>query len=62
MSGEKQCGLMEQFTLSSACRNPTCAAGPDAAKKIHAAITFGVTEVLPLVDMGQGWGEVNVNN
>jgi hypothetical protein len=53
---------MEQFTLSSACRNPTCAAGPDAAKKIHAAITFGVTEVLPLVDMGQGWGEVNVNN
>src|SRR5512137_2317181 len=30
-------------------------AGPDAAKMIHAAVTFEVTEVRPLVDMGQGW-------
>ena len=30
-------------------------AGPDAAKMIHAAVTFDVTEVRPLVDMGQGW-------
>jgi hypothetical protein len=30
--------------------------GEDAAKKmIHAAITFEVTELRPLVDMGQGW-------
>src|SRR5512137_1662204 len=29
--------------------------GPDAAKMIHAAITFEVTELRPLVDMGQGW-------
>jgi hypothetical protein len=30
-------------------------AGPDAAKMIHAAVTFEVTELRPLVDMGQGW-------
>lgn len=30
-------------------------AGPDAAKMIHAAVSFDVTEVRPLVDMGQGW-------
>ncbi len=30
--------------------------GEDTAKKmIHAAITFEVTELRPLVDMGQGW-------
>lgn len=30
--------------------------GADAAKKmIHAVVTFEVTEVRPLVDMGQGW-------
>jgi hypothetical protein len=29
--------------------------GPDAAKMIHAAVTFDVTEIRPLVDMGQGW-------
>ncbi len=31
------------------------AVGPDAAKMIHAAVTFDVVEVRPLVDMGQGW-------
>lgn len=30
-------------------------AGEQAAKMIHAAVTFTVTEVRPLVDMGQGW-------
>jgi Pyridoxamine 5'-phosphate oxidase len=30
--------------------------GADAAKKmIHAMVTFEVTELRPLVDMGQGW-------
>jgi hypothetical protein len=29
--------------------------GPDAAKMIHAAVTFEVTGVRPLVDMGQDW-------
>jgi hypothetical protein len=33
----------------------TKAFGPDAAKMVHAAVTFEVTEVRPLVDMGQGW-------
>jgi len=31
------------------------AAGEAAAKMIHAMVTFDVTEVRPLVDMGQGW-------
>jgi hypothetical protein len=31
------------------------ALGPDAAKMVHAAVTFDVTEVRPLVDMGQDW-------
>jgi len=31
------------------------AIGPDAAKMMQAAVTFEVTEVRPLVDMGQGW-------
>ena len=30
-------------------------AGEDAAKMIHAAVSFAVTEVRPLIDMGQGW-------
>ena len=30
-------------------------AGEDAAKMIHAAVSFVVTEVRPLIDMGQGW-------
>jgi hypothetical protein len=29
--------------------------GEDAAKMIHATVRFEVTEVRPLVDMGQGW-------
>ncbi len=29
--------------------------GPDAAKMVQAMVTFEVTEVRPLVDMGQGW-------
>jgi len=31
------------------------AVGPEAAKMIHAVVTFDVTEARPLVDMGQGW-------
>jgi len=30
-------------------------AGEDAAKMIHAAVTFEVTELRPLIDFGQGW-------
>ncbi len=30
-------------------------AGPDAGKMIYAAVRFEVTEVRPLIDMGQGW-------
>ncbi len=30
-------------------------AGKEAAKMIHAAVNFEVTEVRPLIDMGQGW-------
>jgi hypothetical protein len=30
-------------------------AGDEAAEMIHAAETFGVIEVRPLFDMGQGW-------
>jgi hypothetical protein len=29
--------------------------GEAAAKMIHAAVTFEVTEIRPIVDMGQGW-------
>lgn len=29
--------------------------GPDAAKMVQAVVTFEVTEVRPLVDMGQAW-------
>jgi hypothetical protein len=31
------------------------AAGEEAAKAVHAAITFEVDEVRPVVDVGQGW-------
>ena len=30
-------------------------AGEEAAEMIYAAVSFSVTEVRPLVDMGQGW-------
>jgi hypothetical protein len=30
-------------------------AGEEAAKMIHATVSFSVTEVRPLIDMGQGW-------
>ena len=30
-------------------------AGTEAAKGVHAAVTFEVQEVRPLVDFGQGW-------
>ena len=30
-------------------------AGEQAGKMIHAAVSFSVTEVRPIVDMGQGW-------
>jgi hypothetical protein len=30
-------------------------AGEEAAKMISAVVNFGITEVRPLVDMGQGW-------
>lgn len=30
-------------------------AGEDAAAMIHASVTFEVTEMRPLIDMGQGW-------
>jgi hypothetical protein len=29
--------------------------GEDAAAMVHATVTFEVTEIRPLVDMGQGW-------
>ena len=29
--------------------------GPEATKMIHATVSFLVTEVRPLIDMGQGW-------
>jgi hypothetical protein len=31
------------------------AVGKEAAQMIHATVTFEVTEVRPLIDMGQGW-------
>ncbi|MCP1716216.1 hypothetical protein J2T58_002092 [Methanocalculus alkaliphilus] len=30
-------------------------AGSEAAAMVHAAVTFTITEVRPLIDMGQGW-------
>lgn len=32
-------------------------AGAEAAKGVHAAVTFEVQEVRPLVDFGQGWAQ-----
>lgn len=29
--------------------------GEEATKMIHAAVSFEVTEIRPLIDMGQGW-------
>ncbi|OGP65643.1 MAG: pyridoxamine 5-phosphate oxidase [Deltaproteobacteria bacterium RBG_13_53_10] len=31
------------------------AVGEEAAKAVHAAITFEIDDVRPIVDMGQGW-------
>lgn len=31
------------------------AVGEEAAKAIHAAVTFEIEEVRPIVDLGQGW-------
>jgi len=31
------------------------AVGEEAAKALHAAVTFEIEEVRPIVDMGQGW-------
>jgi hypothetical protein len=31
------------------------AVGEEAAKSIHAAVTFEIQEVRPIVDLGQGW-------
>jgi hypothetical protein len=33
----------------------TKVAGEEAAKMIYAVVSFSVTEVRPLIDMGQGW-------
>jgi len=30
-------------------------AGEEAAKMIYAAVSFEITEIRPLIDMGQGW-------
>jgi hypothetical protein len=30
-------------------------AGEEAAQMVHAVVNFGITEVRPLIDMGQGW-------
>jgi hypothetical protein len=30
-------------------------AGEAAGKMIHATVSFSVTEIRPLIDMGQGW-------
>jgi hypothetical protein len=30
-------------------------AGEAAAKRVHAAVTFEVGEVRPVIDFGQGW-------
>ena len=32
-------------------------AGSEAAAMVYAAVTFTITEVRPLIDMGQGWEE-----
>jgi hypothetical protein len=30
-------------------------AGEEAAKMIYATVSFAITEIRPLIDMGQGW-------
>jgi hypothetical protein len=30
-------------------------AGKEAAEMVHAVVIFGVTDLRPLIDMGQGW-------
>ena len=42
-------------TLETYKKQVARAAGEDAAAMIHASVTFEVTEVRPLIDMGQGW-------
>lgn len=42
-------------TLETYKKQVAKVAGEDAAAMIHATVTFEVTEVRPLVDMGQGW-------
>ncbi|PKL61744.1 MAG: pyridoxamine 5-phosphate oxidase [Methanomicrobiales archaeon HGW-Methanomicrobiales-2] len=42
-------------TLETYRKQVARAAGEDAAAMIHASVTFEVTEVRPLIDMGQGW-------
>jgi hypothetical protein len=36
-------------------KNMARAAGEEAAAMIHAVVSFEITEVRPLIDMGQGW-------
>lgn len=42
-------------TLETYRKQVARAVGEDAAAMIHASVTFEVTEVRPLIDMGQGW-------
>ncbi len=42
-------------TLETYKKQVARATGEDAAAMIHATVTFEVTEVRPLIDMGQGW-------
>jgi hypothetical protein len=36
-------------------RQMAAVAGEEAAEMVHAVVTFEVTELRPLIDMGQGW-------
>ncbi len=42
-------------TLETYRRQVAEVAGEDAAAMIHASVTFEVSEIRPLIDMGQGW-------
>ncbi|KDE56078.1 pyridoxamine 5'-phosphate oxidase [Methanoculleus sp. MH98A] len=42
-------------TLETYKKQVAKVAGEDAAAMIHASVTFEVTEIRPLIDMGQGW-------
>ncbi|MCC7556524.1 MULTISPECIES: pyridoxamine 5'-phosphate oxidase [Methanoculleus] len=42
-------------TLETYKKQVAKVAGEDAAAMIHATVTFEVTEIRPLIDMGQGW-------